>query len=187
MKFEKEGKLEMTRYFKVGKIVNTHGIKGEVRVITTSDFAETRYKIGNVLYYFSKPGKQSPEEAIPLTIKSYRVHKQFDLLSFVDHPSIHDVEPYKGGYLTVSEDQREALEAGEYYYNEIIGCDVYAEDGRLLGRVTEILSPGANDVWVVHADDGREFMIPYIADVVKNVDVDNKRITVHLLEGLIDE
>jgi 16S rRNA processing protein RimM len=177
----------MTRYYKVGKIVNTHGIRGEIKVITTSDFAESRYKTGNVLYYFPTSNLQAGGPGIPLQINSHRVHKQFDLLTFVDHPSINDVEKYKGGYLAVSEDQREALEPGEYYYNEIIGCDVYTDEGKRLGVIREILSPGANDVWVVKQDQGPDILLPYIDDVIKQVDVEDKKITVHLLEGLVDE
>lgn len=173
----------MDRYFTVGKIVNTHGIRGEVRVITISDFAEERYAPGNQLYYFTPDHKL----VRPLTIKSHRRHKQFDLVSFEDHPTINDVEPYKGGFLKVKESDLHPLEEGEYYYHQIIGCKVYSDTGQLLGTVTEILSPGANDVWVVKSLDNRkEILVPYIDDVVLEVNPEEKKITIHLLEGLLE-
>ncbi|WP_202080087.1 ribosome maturation factor RimM [Caldalkalibacillus salinus] len=177
----------MTKFYKVGKIVNTHGVRGEVRVVTTSDFAEERYQPGKRLFYFTG-GQNQDQEGVPLVIKSYRQHKSFDLLSFEDHPSINDVEGYKGGFLKVAEDDRETLEEGEYYYDQIIGCDVLTEEGDILGTVKEILSPGANDVWVIKRKErGKDVLIPYIDDVVKSIDVEHKQIVVTLIEGLVDE
>lgn len=173
----------MNRYFTVGKIVNTHGVRGEVRVITISDFAEERYALGNQLYYFTPNHKL----VRPLTIKSYRRHKQFDLLSFEDHPSINDVEQYKGGFLKVKESDLQPLEEGEYYYHQIIGCQVFSDTGELIGTVKEILSPGANDVWVVKSQEGnQEILIPYIDDVVLEVNPEQKKITIHVIEGLLE-
>ena len=89
----------MTEYLNVGKIVNTQGIKGEVRVISTTDFPEERYKKGEVLTLF-----QEGKAPVELTVKSHRKHKNFDLLSFENHPSINDVEKYRDGILRVSKE-----------------------------------------------------------------------------------
>lgn len=173
----------MDAYYNVGKIVNTHGLHGEVRVITTSDFAEERYAKGSRLYFFTKDGTLSET----LIVKSHRRHKNFDLLSFEDHPSIHDVEKYKGGFLKVKGTDLHELAEGEYYYHEIIGCQVFTDEGVLLGEVKEILAPGANDVWVVHSlGSKKELLIPYIDEVVTEVDVPAKKITIRLIEGLIE-
>ncbi len=169
------------QYFKVGKIVNTHGIRGEVRVISTTDFPEKRFQTGSRLVLF-KEGM----EPLELEVKSWRKHKNFDLLSFAGLESINDVEPFKGGVLKVGEDQLEALEEHEYYYHEIIGCKVMTLSGTYIGTVKEILSPGANDVWVVKGENGKEYLIPYIEDVVKSVDVEKKEITIEPMEGLLD-
>ncbi|MDQ0337529.1 16S rRNA processing protein RimM [Caldalkalibacillus uzonensis] len=175
----------MTKYYTVGKIVNTHGIRGEVRVITVSDFKEQRYQPGNTLYYFVN---HQQVDGKPLTVASHRTHKQFDLLTFEGHHTINDVEQYKGGLLKVPEDEREPLPEGEYYFDQIIGCQVVTDAGETLGTVETILTPGANDVWVVKAPGRkREILIPYIEDVVKEVDVDRKQITIHVIEGLLDE
>jgi 16S rRNA processing protein RimM len=173
---------EMERWFNVGKIVNTHGIRGEVRVISRTDFPEERYKKGNTLYIFTEQAK----EPIAVTVKSHRVHKSFDLLSFEGYDNINLVEKFKGAMLKVPESQLGELDEGEYYFHEIIGCTVVTEAGEVVGTVKEILTPGANDVWVVRRDDGKEVLIPYIEDVVKEVDVDEKMITIRPMEGLLE-
>ncbi|GAB6935800.1 ribosome maturation factor RimM [Calditerricola yamamurae] len=169
--------------YNVGKLVNTHGIRGEVRVISITDFPEQRYRKGSRLW-LSHPDFPQP---IELVVESHRRHKQFDLLKFEGYDSINDVEKFKGGMLQVAEEDLEPLPEGEYYYHEIIGCTVVTEEGEELGTVKEILSPGANDVWVVaRKGGGKDILIPYIDDVVKDVDVAKRRVTVHLLPGLVE-
>ncbi|KHD86161.1 ribosome maturation factor RimM [Heyndrickxia ginsengihumi] len=171
----------MEQWFNVGKIVNTHGIEGEVRVISKTDFREERYQVGNHLYLFLANEK----EPIQLTIKSYRTHKQFDLLSFEGYNSINDVEKWKNGLLKVSKDQLGDLEENEFYFHEIVGCTVFTTDLEKIGIVKEILTPGANDVWVVKGDHNKEYLIPYIEDVVKDVNIDEKKIIIEPMEGLL--
>jgi 16S rRNA processing protein RimM len=170
------------KWFNVGKIVNTHGIKGEVRVISRTDFADERYKIGNTLYIFM----DNALEPIEVKVKSHRVHKSFDLLSFEGYDNINLVEKFKGALLKVPESQLGELEEGEYYFHEIIGCTVVTENGEAIGTVKEILTPGANDVWVVKGKGGKEILIPYIADVVIDVNVKEKTITIRPMEGLLE-
>lgn len=172
----------MEKWFNVGKIVNTHGIRGEVRVISRTDFPEERYKKGNTLYIFMEKSK----EPIEVIVKSHRVHKSFDLLSFEGYDNINLVEKFKGAMLKVPESQLGELNEGEYYFHEIIGCTVVTEEGETVGTVSEILTPGANDVWVVKRNNGKEVLIPYIEDVVKKVDVERKTITIRPMEGLLE-
>lgn len=171
----------LSNYFNVGKIVNTHGIRGEVRVISTTDFAEERYKKGNTLYIF----KENSTEPIEVKITSHRVHKNFDLLTFEGYPNVNDVEKFKGATLKVSEDQLGDLDEGEFYYHEIIGCVVQSDEGQEIGEVKEIISTGANDVWVIGRHGEKDVLIPYINDVVKEIDIDHKKIVIHVLEGLL--
>ncbi len=171
----------MEKWFNVGKIVNTHGIKGEVRVISRTDFAEERYKAGNILYLF-QDGKDRPVE---LKITSHRKHKNFDMLTFEGYYNVNQVEPFKEGLLKVPESYLSPLEEDEYYFHEIIGCKVVTSGGEELGTVKEILTPGANDVWVVKGQRGKEVLIPYIKDVVKEINVSDKVITIEPMEGLL--
>ncbi|HZG72908.1 MAG TPA: ribosome maturation factor RimM [Chondromyces sp.] len=171
----------MEKWFNVGKIVNTHGVRGEIRVISRTDFPEERYKQGNTLYIFM-PGA---EEGKPVTVTSHRQHKSFDLLTFEGYNNINEVEPLKGAILKVPESQLGELEEGEYYFHEIVGCKVETLDGEEVGEVKEILTPGANDVWVVKGTKGKEVYIPYIEDIVKKVDIANKLIIIDPMEGLL--
>lgn len=168
--------------FNVGKIVNTHGINGEVRVIKITDFDE-RFEPGSLVYFKSPNGSTEG----PFKISAHRKHKNFDLVKFEGLDSINDVERFKGGMLTISEEQQDELEAGEFYYHEIIGSDVFTLTGEEVGKVKEILSPGANDVWVIRRKGKKDLLIPYIESVVKSVDPINKTITIEPLEGMLEE
>lgn len=162
----------------VGKIVNTHGVKGEVKILTASDFASERFKPGKVLMIPFK------EEKVTLTIKSYRTHKNFHMVSFEGLNNINDVEKYKG--LDVFQDIENediVLDEHEYFYSDIIGCTVY-DGAREIGTVKEIFETGANDVWVVQGE--KEYLIPYIEDVVKSIDIDHKKIIIEPIEGLLE-
>ncbi|MBU5366442.1 ribosome maturation factor RimM [Enterococcus devriesei] len=172
----------MTNYYKVGKIVNTHGIRGEVRVISTTDFTEERYQVGEKLFLF-----REDQEVLPLTIASYRRHKNFDLLSFEGYPNINQVEAFRDGILKISEKQLTELNEHEYYYHEIIGLTVIDEEDREIGKITEILSPGANDVWVVKRKGQKDALIPYIESVVTDIDLTEGTVHVELPEGLLDD
>ncbi|MEH7345208.1 ribosome maturation factor RimM [Bacillus sp. JJ1532] len=171
----------MEKWFNVGKIVNTHGIRGEVRIISKTDFADERYKSGNRLFLFM-PQSKSPLE---LTVKSHRTHKNFDLVTFDGYNNINQVENMKGGILKVPESQLGALDEDEFYYHEIIGCIVTTIDGEEIGKISEVLSPGANDVWVIKGKGGKEILIPYIESVVKEVNVNAKMVIIDPIEGLL--
>ncbi|WP_026689924.1 ribosome maturation factor RimM [Alteribacter aurantiacus] len=172
-----------TDWLNVGKIVNTHGIRGEVRVISRTDFPEERYVEGSELFV----KHESTNKREPIIVTSHRKHKQFDLLTFKGFENVNDVERFKGSILQVSKDVKPDLAEGEYLYSDIIGCMVVTVDEETIGEITEILSPGANDVWVVPRKGKKDALIPYIDPVVKEVDVVQKRVTIVLMEGLIDE
>ncbi|MEY8700158.1 ribosome maturation factor RimM [Streptococcus ferus] len=169
-------------YFNVGKIVNTQGLQGEVRVLSVTDFAEERFKKGSRLALFDK----KDQFVTSLEIASHRKHKNFDIVKFKGLYHINEVEKYKEFTLKIAEEDLTELADGEFYYHEIIGLDVY-EGEDLIGQVKEILQPGANDVWVVKRKGKRDLLLPYIPPVVLNVDIPNHRVDVELLEGLDDE
>lgn len=178
----------MERLIRVGSLVNTQGIRGEVRVISHTDFPDRRFRKGSKLLLVHP---QFPEP-VELLVESSRTHKNFYLLKFAGHSSINEVEPYKGGELKIHESELAALPEGTYYIHELVGCRVMTEDGIELGDLVEVLQPGANDVYVVKLDKGtdvnkgKNILLPAIPDCVKQVDAENKRIVVHLMEGLMD-
>lgn len=163
----------------VGQIVNTHGIKGEVKVKSHSDFTDVRFQKGETLT-IEQPGKAP----IELVVASYRMHKGLHMLKFEGIDNINDIEHLKGQTLLQEREHEDiVLAENEYYYSDIIGCTVF-DDETPVGRVTEIFETGANDVWVVKGE--KEYLIPYIEEVVRDVDVKGKRIQITPLEGLLD-
>src|SRR5699024_12390852 len=126
------------KMFNVGKIINTHGILGEVKVLRISDF-EDRFTVGNILYIEKEQGKQM----IPFIIDGHRTHKKFDLLHFKDYNTINDVEHFKAAYLKISEEQLTDLPEDVYYYYEIIDYIVYIKNIYQIGIINEFLSLGS--------------------------------------------
>ncbi|KRL68405.1 ribosome maturation factor RimM [Companilactobacillus versmoldensis] len=168
------------KLFRVGKIVNTHGIKGEVRVIAITDFPQERFSAGSKLFLKTNNGTKE------FTIESSRKHKSFTLLKFKGYDNINDVEQYKNAELFTTDEVKPELADGEFMYNQIIGLKVVDQQLGEIGTVTEIMELGANDVWVVKSPKYDEVLVPYIKDVVKKVDLDKKTIQVDLPDGLID-
>ncbi|HEU4963046.1 MAG TPA: ribosome maturation factor RimM [Bacilli bacterium] len=166
----------------VGHVVNTQGLGGEVRVVSRTDFDDVRFKKGSELLLvhpnFPKP--------IPLKVNSSRPHKQFILLKFEGHDNINAVEKYKGGDLKVPEDELVELPEDEYYIYQLKGCTVVTDEGEELGVLKDVLQPGANDVYVVKPSKGKDILLPAIRDCVLDVDVENKKIVVHIMPGLLD-
>src|SRR5699024_497860 len=165
----------------VGHIAGTHGIRGEVRVISRTDYPERRFASGSKLFLCHPDRKQ---RGLWLTVTSSRPHKSFWLLRFEEWDNVNQAEPYKGGTLMIGGEEAVGAEPDEYYLHEIVGCGVFTTDGERIGTVTDILQPGANDVWVVKRDTGGELLIPFIAPVVKDVDPEEERVTIQWMEGL---
>ncbi|TWS95301.1 ribosome maturation factor RimM [Streptococcus sp. sy018] len=169
-------------YFNVGKIVNTQGLQGELRVLSVTDFADERFKKGSQLALFDA----NDHLVKTVEIASHRKHKNFDIVKFKDHYHINEVEKYKEHFLKIAEEDLTDLEDDEFYYYEIIGLEVYEQDN-YIGEIKEILQPGANDVWVVKRQGKRDLLLPYIPSVILEVDLASGRVAVELLEGLDDE
>lgn len=166
----------------VGKVANTHGIRGELKVWPETDFPEQRFRSGAELLLVS------PDETaqLPLTVVDARPQKNVFLVKFKEFNDINQVEKYKGWSLKVTSDKRAKLARDEFYFHDIIGCAVVTDAGEEVGAVTEILRPGANDVWVVKRTNGKTAYLPYIADVVLDVNVAERKITIHPMEGLLE-
>jgi 16S rRNA processing protein RimM len=175
--------MNRMEYLNVGRLVGTHGIRGEVRILSDTDFPEIRFAPGSRLL-LTHP---SIAEPLPLTVERSRPHKSTILVKFREWGNINEAEPYKGGRLVVPREWAAPLneEEGEFYFHQIIGCQVVRTDGAEVGRVAEILQLPANDVWVIRpAGKGKEILIPYIDEIVKEVDVANRRIVIEWMEGL---
>ncbi|UUZ85894.1 ribosome maturation factor RimM [Paenibacillus sp. P26] len=169
------------KLYNVGKIVNTHGIRGELKIVPLTDFPEERFAKGAKLVF------AHPEQPVtfPVVVESARDHKNMFIVKFREFGNINEVEKYKGWMLKVEEQYLSELEDDEFYLHEIIGCRAVTEEGEELGTISEVLSPGANDVWVVERPKGKPSLLPYIDEVILSVDVEKKEVTVRLMEGLL--
>lgn len=170
----------MSELFIVGKIVNTHGIKGEVKVTQMTD-NDQRFIPGEILYIERDSGK-----LLELTIEKQRFHKNHHLLLFKEINSINEAEQLKGELLKIKEEQLPELPEGEYYVHDIINCEVYEVNGDYICVITEVYETGANDVWEIATEDDNTYLIPYIEQVVKEVHIEDKKILIEPMEGLLE-
>ena len=167
----------MEDLLQVGVITKTHGIRGEVKVYPTTDDAHRFDYLESVLLDTGK-------ELCELEIQRVKYFKQFVILKFRDVDNINDIEPYKGKSLYVTRDFAVPLEENEYYIADLIDMDVFLEDGSLFGTLKDVMETGANDVYVIHTTDKKEVLVPAIKDCVKEVDVEQNKMIIHLLKGL---
>lgn len=167
----------MEQRFQVGVISSTHGIKGEVKVFpTTDDVNRFKKKMELIL----DTGK---EERL-LTVETVKFFKQFVILKFQGIDSINDIQIYKGKSLYVTRENAVSLEEGEYFIADLIGLEVYEENGELLGRLKEVLETGANDVYEISLSNGSSLLLPAIKECVLEIDIAGGRMKVHVMEGL---
>lgn len=163
---------------RIGKIVGTHALKGELKIRSVSDFNEDRFKKGKQVC-ISFENKE-----IPFTIFSVRVHKGNYLVSFENNQDINLVEKYIGCSVFANKEEVE-LEDGEYYIEDILQCNVYTKE-KCLGKVIDVLDNGRHDILVIDYH-GKRVSIPYVEAFVKEEDIANKKIVVEVIKGMIDE
>ena len=169
----------MQDILQVGAVTSTHGIAGEVKVFPTTDDPNRFKKLKHVLLDTGNGMKE-------LEITRVKFFKNMVILKFRDHDKIEDVMPYKGRELYVTRENAVKLKKNEYFIADLIGMEVYTEDGALLGMLKNVLQTGANDVYEVERRDGGDVLIPAIRQCILDVDVENAKMTVHLLEGLLE-
>ncbi|MGN1399440.1 MAG: ribosome maturation factor RimM [Erysipelotrichaceae bacterium] len=163
-------------YLRVGNIVNTFGIKGELKVKSLSDFQQERFKKDQQLYI------KYHDEYIAVIVNSYRLHKGFVLVSFKDLLDINLVEKYKNCDIFISKDDISLLAKGEYYFFQLRGCQVY-HDNQLIGEVTAVEGQYQTLLRIQGKD--KEVLIPYVASFIKSVDIQANRIDIDVIEGLL--
>ncbi len=154
----------------IGKVANTHGIKGELRILSNFKYKDEVFKKDNNIYI----------DGTKLTIKTYRVHKKYDMLTFDGYNDINDVLSFKG--------QKVYIDENDYNFSgvlneNLIGLKVYSND-KLIGRVLRVEENAGKELLVIQKD-GKEYLIPYVDEFIKKIN--NDRIEINLIKGLIDE
>lgn len=168
----------MKDFFRVGVIANTHGIRGEVKIFPTTDDVK-RFD------YLKEAYIDAGKEKIKVEVSNVRYFKNLVIVKFKGIDNINDIERYKGKDLLVTRENALPLEEGEYYLADIIGANVYIEDGNLFGSLEDVIETGANLVYSVQHE-GKEVLLPVIDDCVKEVNVEEKKVIVHIMKGLLD-
>ena len=167
----------MVEEFQIGVITQTHGIKGEVKVFPTTDDVKRFKRLEKVTI-------DSGKKRFEAEIESVKFFKQFVILKFKGFDTIEDVQPYKQAKLLVDREHAVRLRKDEYFVADLIGTKVVSDEGTELGVMTDVIETGANDVYVVENDKKEQILLPVIPDVVKKVDIKEKKIIVKLLNGL---
>ena len=162
-------------YVLIGRIVNTHGIKGELKVESYTDFVKERYQKGSAVYV--------GEKHLPFTVKSFREHKGFILVLFEGNEDINLVEKYKNEYIYKADEDIAPLKDGEYYFRDLRGLDVYV-NGKKTGTVINVEEGSRYNYLRIRTDD-EEKLVPYLKQFVLNVDLENKKIDIVDMEGLL--
>ena len=166
-----EGLLE------IGQIVNSYGIKGFLKVVPFTDDITRFDKLKTV--YIEKNKK-----LLSMEIEEVKYHKNLVLLKLKGIDDINDTEEYKNCYLKIDRKDAVELQENSYFIVDLIGMEVVTDEGVLLGNLIDVFPTGSNDVYVVKDEKGKQILLPAIKEVIKNVDVENKKMTVHLMEGL---
>lgn len=169
----------MEEFFQVGVITATHGIHGEVKVFPTTDDPNRFKKLKKVLL-------DTGIQKLELEVAGVKFFKKFVILKFKEFDDINQVEKYRKCSLLVTRENAVRLKKNEYFIADLIGLKVYTEDGRFLGNLEDVMQTGANDVYQIVTEEGKEILLPAIRQCILDVDIESGNMKVHLLEGLVD-
>ena len=168
----------MEQYLRVGVISSTHGLKGEVKVFPTTDDPERFRKLKKV---YLDTGK----DYMPLKVTGIKFFKNQVILKFQEFQDINEIEKYRGKDLLIDREQAVPLAENENFIVDLIDMDVYDEEEKRLGTLTDVLQTGANDVYEVETDEGKEILLPAIPSCILDVDVEAAKMIVRIPEGLL--
>lgn len=168
----------MEDLLQVGAITQMHGLRGEVKVFPTTDDAKRFKKLKEVILDTGK-------EKMTLEIEGVKFFKKFVILKFKGLDDINDVERYKGKNLYVTRENAVKLKKNEYFIADLIELSVYDESDAYLGRLKDVIVTGANDVYEITLEDGRDLLLPAIKQCILDVDMEKRKMKVHVLEGLL--
>jgi len=165
-------------YIQIGKIINTHGIKGELKIYPLTD---DMYRFNHLKSAFIG------EEKIEVNVENVKYHKGFPILKFKEFHDIDQVLKYKEAFLYVDMDGKVDLPEDHYFIFDIINCEVYDADNNLIGTVIDVMQSAGNDIYIVKdINNQKEYMIPAIKEFFVLIDIDNKKIVIDPIEGMIE-
>lgn len=170
----------MEQLLRVGVITSSHGVRGEAKVYPTTDDM-TRFESLKEVMIKNKDSEMWTE------VTGVRYSKNLVIAKFACFSAPEEIKKYLQADVLIDRKDAVPLEEGEYYIADLIGSQVVSDEGKELGKIKDVLQTGANDVYLVKGADGKELLFPVIPDCVKNVDIENGIITVHIMPGLLDQ
>ena len=168
----------MVDYLRVGVITSPHGLRGDVKVFPTTDDVNRFKKL-------KKAYIDTGKEKMPVTVEQARFFKNMVILKFKEMNRIEDCEPFRNKDILITRDQAVKLNPDENFIADLIGMTAVSDDETLKGTLTDVIETGANDVYVIALEDGRELLLPAIKECILKVDVEGEQLTFHLMEGLL--
>lgn len=169
----------MEQFFQIGVISSTHGVRGEVKVYPTTDDPARFKLLKEVLLDDGRTRR-------PVQIEQVRFFKRMVIVKFKGYDSLNDVERLRRASLYVPREEAVPLEEDEYYVADLLGMEVVTEDEKPFGRIVDVMQTAANDVYVIKSPRHGEVLVPAIADCILEVSVEENRMKIHLLDGLLD-
>lgn len=169
----------MEDMLRIGVVTTTHGLRGEVKVFPTTDDVK-RFKKCDEVILVTRQGN------LTLHVQGVKFFKNIVIVKFKEFDTIEQVEGFRKCDLMVTRENAIPLKEGEYFLCDAVGCEVEDEDGIKIGVVTDTIETGANNVFEIRTEDGKEVLFPVIPDCIKSVDVKEKKIVAHVMKGLMD-
>lgn len=169
----------MEKYLEIGQIVNTFGIKGQVKIVPFTDDI-TRFDELKEMYVEKK------NELKLFQIEQVNYKKNMVILKLKGIETVEEAEKLRNCFLKIDRKDAKKLPKDTYFIVDLLGLDVYTDEGKLLGKVDDIYNAGSSDIYVVKDELGKQILLPAIKDVLKEVDLENQKIIVHLIKGLVD-
>lgn len=169
----------MEERLQVGVIASTHGVRGEVKVFPTTDDVRRFKKLKEVILDTGKENRI-------LEIEQVKFFKQFAILKFKGIDTLDEVEKYRKKSLYVTRENAVRLNKDEYFIADLIGLKVLDEAGEAIGELEDVIETGANDVYQIKMNDGRQLLLPAVRQCVLEVDVEAGFMKIHILDGLLD-
>lgn len=167
----------MKQLLEIGKIVNTYGIKGFLKVVPYTDNIK-RFEELKTIYIEIKKDLQE------FSIEEVKYSKNLVLIKLKGIDDINIAENYKNCYIKIDRKNAVKLPKDTYFIIDLIGVEVFTDTNRNLGKIEDVFPTGSNDVYVVKDELGKQILLPAIGDVIKEVDIPNKKMIVHLIDGL---
>lgn len=169
----------MVEYLRIGKIVNTMGIKGEVKILPLTDNPD---RFNKLKWCFVENRGEQKE----INIEAIRFHKNFVIAKFQGIDDMNTAQRLKEAYVLVDRQNAVKLKKDEYFICDLIGLEVYTIENEFIGTIKDVITTGSNDVYVIQTEEGKEILIPAIKQVVKEVSIENKKMLVEMMEGLME-